>query len=157
MQFILRCGSADGLLWIYSRLGSFECSKGGLFQSFLLALECKVFGSPSLSVTGEFRVSFNLFIARNGSRGRICNHDKKTQCLCIMTNMQLLQKITDVTQSVPNDIKPFLVLPKDLMINQVQNFRVSHVGVFLLIFSAWLCGRKQWTHMCCTGVYKCKK
>lgn len=47
MQFTLRCGSADGLIWIYSRQGSFGCCKGGLFQSFLLASECKMFDSPS--------------------------------------------------------------------------------------------------------------
>lgn len=41
-----RCGSADGLIWISSRPGSFECSEGGLFQSFLLALECKMLGWP---------------------------------------------------------------------------------------------------------------
>lgn len=48
MRFTLRRGNTDGLLWIYSRQGSFECSEGGLFQSFLLALECKMFRSPSL-------------------------------------------------------------------------------------------------------------
>lgn len=57
MRFTLRCGNADGLIWINSRQGSFESSEGGLFQSFLLALECEMFGSPSLRVTGEFGVS----------------------------------------------------------------------------------------------------
>lgn len=32
---------------------SFECRKGGLIQSSLLALECEMFGSLSSSVTGE--------------------------------------------------------------------------------------------------------
>lgn len=48
MQFTLRCRSADGRIRIYRRQGSFECSEGGLFESFLLALEFKLFGSSSL-------------------------------------------------------------------------------------------------------------
>lgn len=64
MQFTLRCGSADALIWIYSRQGSFECREGGLFQSFLLALECKMFGSPSLWNTGEF-----ASLLKNGKSG----------------------------------------------------------------------------------------
>lgn len=35
-------GRTDGLIWIYSRMVSFECGSGGLFQNISLTLECKI-------------------------------------------------------------------------------------------------------------------
>lgn len=52
MQFTRRCGNADALIWIYSRQGSCE---GGLFQSFLLALECEMLGSDHAHSTTAVR------------------------------------------------------------------------------------------------------
>lgn len=109
---------------------SFECRKGGLIQSSLLALECEMFGSLSSSVTGEVRVSFNRCASRNGSCGRINNHcvlKKKSPLMCAYNGRRA------AVPAAPNDTELFIVLPKDL-INKGQSYSLRHVSVFLLMF-----------------------
>lgn len=62
---MLECSAghdAEALMVLYGFIagpGSFECSEGGLFQSFLLALECKMFGSAL--VLGYRRVPQSVY------------------------------------------------------------------------------------------------
>lgn len=67
MQFTLRCGNADVLIWIYSRQRSFECSEGGLCRGFLLDMECIIFGVTELhevSLLKDQVVSLKWFSVR---------------------------------------------------------------------------------------------
>lgn len=98
MQFTLWCGNADALIWIYSRQGSCEGSEGGLFQSFLLALECKMFGSPSLQVPRQLRVSSkNGYLTQKIRCSLKTGMRKDLFCLLSETDQWLLDCIAENT------------------------------------------------------------
>ena len=139
MQFALWRRSADGLIWIYSRLVRFECGEGGLFQSFSLALECEINHVPCY----KWLLHFLPFVYCEDWFMRQNVQPWHRRCLYVIARLQLFPKCTSVC-TCKTDLKLFTVLPNGFM-KWVNRAFQGEPCVFLLSLCCDVAAREEST------------